>query len=750
MAATLEPARAPVAVAMTIATLWSTAPLVALLCSSPAAADSTAAVAATEGGPGAPGTPDTAPVLTVIRIGDEPEELVAGSVALARTLGPVAVVGRHPATALGQGIIDHCGVPVGAALSSIAEETTSPAMLIISGRVAVLPDGARRAAAPIPAGAGWVTGRTRSFNDDRFVSERRDLIGGQLRHRARATGLTLWEPDATLVAASLLREDVPVRGRPYGRWLRARAAAGATGVITDDEPALRAAPVASRDHWPDALARRRAAVADLADALIGRGAGSGGIRGRCTAAALLLRELYAWPLLVWLAAPVLLSAGLPFRVEPALGAATLLCLAVARWAALRHALGVPLTPRADVLAAINGIPGSLWALTNVLTRRVRRPRRAAPVRPLVWLALPAVATTGVGLVRIEPGTPGSRTVALLCIALLVGLWTLTVRSLVERTWERTSFRLPVALPAEVDGHTARIVDAGPAGVAVALVEDPGSKPGDGVVVEVTDDATTGRLRLTGVVRSRRQRGATSILGVELRSEGAERESWILRLASAVATPDDGTTDEGITDDGTTDSETHEDGPSTGVVHESAPVPLGRVGAVLDRTAYALVMTVSVIVLAALLLVLLGFRPLVIRSGSMAPAYQAGDLVITDRIQAGDIEAGDVVSLDHYAPIGESMTHRVQDVERSGGAVRVTTRGDANDSSETWSVAADQVVGKVVTVIPSIGRPAILVRTSWTVALLASLLVAPVVLVILRDRKPPRRRSSRRAGPPPEP
>lgn len=728
MAATADPRRAAVAVAMIVATAWSTAPLVAAL------ATRTPRVTAppSEEGPDDEGTPAT--VTTVIRVGDEPDALVAGAVAIAREAGPVALVGRRPSVDLGDAVLDRCDEPAASALHRVAQDASTPALVVVSGRTAVRPEGARRAAARVRDGCGWATGTTRSFNADRFAPDRREQVAGVLRRRACATGLWLWEPDATVVATALVRDDPPAPGRTDGHWLRRQVAEGHRGVVTADEPAVRAAPVSSRDHWPDTVARQRAAAADVADALVARH-GAGGWRSRLVAGALLLRELYAWPLLVWLAAPVLLAAGMPFRVTPAPGAALLVGLAVARWAALRHLLGMPLQPRGDVLAAVTALPGSLWALPAALRRRVRRPSVALPARPLVWAALVGTVVAGVGLVNVTPGTPGSRTVALLCITLLVGLWVLTVRSLVERTWERTSFRVPVSLAVTVAGHPGTIVDASPAGVGVEVDDPVTLRRGDEVGLELVGPATSSIVELSGVVATRRIRPGRSILGIELHVDGVARERWIQCLAAAVTERDTAPGDTAPGDTALGHAAPTQAERSAGDTGDAARGH--TVATWVDRATLVTVTAVSVVVITALVLVLLGFRPLVVRSGSMAPAYHAGDVVLTDRVQVDDLELGDVVTLDHYVPIGESLTHRVQSIDRTGSTVQVTTRGDANETAETWSADAEQLVGRVVASVPAVGRPAIAVRTSAPAAAVATLGIAALVALLVWGRRRPR-------------
>ena len=69
---------------------------------------------------------------------------------------------------------------------------------------------------------------------------------------------------------------------------------------------------------------------------------------------------------------------------------------------------------------------------------------------------------------------------------------------------------------------------------------------------------------------------------------------------------------------------------------SPTVPLERVAArsriavAVDRVVMAVVVVTSVAVIGALVLVLLGFRPLVVRSGSMVPTYEVGDVVLVEQ------------------------------------------------------------------------------------------------------------------------
>ena len=107
--------------------------------------------------------------------------------------------------------------------------------------------------------------------------------------------------------------------------------------------------------------------------------------------------------------------------------------------------------------------------------------------------------------------------------------------------------------------------------------------------------------------------------------------------------------------------------------------------VLERLAGALLVVLCGLALVAGVAWVAGYTPLVDRSDSMSPAIHAGDLLITRHMPAADAEPGHVVTFRDEALGGRSVTHRVVRVERQGDRLAFTTRGDANRSSEDWTI-----------------------------------------------------------------
>jgi signal peptidase len=115
---------------------------------------------------------------------------------------------------------------------------------------------------------------------------------------------------------------------------------------------------------------------------------------------------------------------------------------------------------------------------------------------------------------------------------------------------------------------------------------------------------------------------------------------------------------------------------------------------------ALLGFVLALVLSAHVAGLLGYRVVIIRGASMAPAIPLGAAVFEQTIPAADLRAGDVITLS--LPQGAVVTHRVVRVATLDGATYVQTRGDANADPDTALQPATAVTGVVRLAVPLLG------------------------------------------------
>jgi signal peptidase len=132
-------------------------------------------------------------------------------------------------------------------------------------------------------------------------------------------------------------------------------------------------------------------------------------------------------------------------------------------------------------------------------------------------------------------------------------------------------------------------------------------------------------------------------------------------------------------------------------------PGSRVGDVALAAAVAWLLVLACLALWSMAPVAVGWRPVVVVSGSMEPTISPGDVVVVDP-DPGPLQTGAVVLVrDPSMPAGQ-VAHRVVAVKGNGNLV---TKGDANPTADVGERRAEDVVGGVRLVVPGAGRLAML-------------------------------------------
>jgi signal peptidase len=128
------------------------------------------------------------------------------------------------------------------------------------------------------------------------------------------------------------------------------------------------------------------------------------------------------------------------------------------------------------------------------------------------------------------------------------------------------------------------------------------------------------------------------------------------------------------------------------------------------------------------------QPLVVTSGSMQPVFDAGDVLVTRPVPAGELHPGDVASLVDDG--GRLITHRVLDVSPSDadGTVVVRMQGDANDAPDPAPYTVETALVPVVRV-PGIG-PVVAAVQRPTVAIPGLVAVGALVGIAMLSGRPP--------------
>lgn len=98
--------------------------------------------------------------------------------------------------------------------------------------------------------------------------------------------------------------------------------------------------------------------------------------------------------------------------------------------------------------------------------------------------------------------------------------------------------------------------------------------------------------------------------------------------------------------------------------------------------------------------IIGFRGLTVVTKSMHPVINQGDLVIISTIDK-NIDKNDIIA---FVVSNRVIIHRVFDKTIFNGETVYLTKGDANTDIDPWILRENNIVGKVVLIIPYIGLP----------------------------------------------
>ncbi|MBQ3921570.1 MAG: signal peptidase I, partial [Firmicutes bacterium] len=104
--------------------------------------------------------------------------------------------------------------------------------------------------------------------------------------------------------------------------------------------------------------------------------------------------------------------------------------------------------------------------------------------------------------------------------------------------------------------------------------------------------------------------------------------------------------------------------------------------------------------------LFGYTPLSVQTESMAPFFNAGDLIIIKKCDPMTLKEGDVITFHTIIENQYALnTHRIAKIDDNGGSgVRsYTTKGDNNAIADTHIISDNDIVGKYVVKLGGVGK-----------------------------------------------
>lgn len=132
--------------------------------------------------------------------------------------------------------------------------------------------------------------------------------------------------------------------------------------------------------------------------------------------------------------------------------------------------------------------------------------------------------------------------------------------------------------------------------------------------------------------------------------------------------------------------------------------------------------------------LFGYRYYTILTPSMSPTYNVGDMIFVQLKGPEDINEGDVITFNPSQDSDAYLTHRVTEkiVDYQGtGVTCFRTRGDANDSEDSFLIESDRVIGTVNFGIPYLGYVVRFIQLRWYIVLPIVIMVAVFFYLLKR-------------------
>lgn len=123
---------------------------------------------------------------------------------------------------------------------------------------------------------------------------------------------------------------------------------------------------------------------------------------------------------------------------------------------------------------------------------------------------------------------------------------------------------------------------------------------------------------------------------------------------------------------------------------------------------------------------LGYKPMIVLSGSMEPMILPGDIVVVKEANADSLQEGDIIS---YLSGKSVVTHRIMEIDAAEGDRKFYTKGDNNNANDGIVVTDDMLEGKFLFNIPRLGHVAMFMQKPAGIVLF---IAVPLMLFILYD------------------
>lgn len=119
-------------------------------------------------------------------------------------------------------------------------------------------------------------------------------------------------------------------------------------------------------------------------------------------------------------------------------------------------------------------------------------------------------------------------------------------------------------------------------------------------------------------------------------------------------------------------------------------------------------------------------------GSMEPAIKLGSLAVIKPVEPETVSEGDIITFAAPTENSVIITHRVTQVIDGESGLMFSTKGDANEEPDAYTVPAENVLGRVWISIPYAGYFTDFTRSRLGFGLLIGIPAAIIIGIELRN------------------
>jgi len=135
------------------------------------------------------------------------------------------------------------------------------------------------------------------------------------------------------------------------------------------------------------------------------------------------------------------------------------------------------------------------------------------------------------------------------------------------------------------------------------------------------------------------------------------------------------------------------------------------------------------------LLLAGYKPAAVYSGSMVPSIPVCAVAFDRHVPSGSVRVGDVITFRDPYVAGRVVTHRIVKIVHTHDGLAYRTKGDANPARDPWTIELPPTVGRVAFDVPYVGYVLVYSHTreirTVVLGLVCTLLLASLLRAIWR-------------------